>query len=514
MATKEYIVALEIGTSKIQGAVGINGYDGTTIIAYAQESVDGFISKGVVRNIDETGRCITNVINKLEEQLGGTTIEKAYISINGLSLKSVKTSVVTEFPEYTKITPYIIEQMALENDESANIPAEYQRIQVITQEYKLGGDPCLKPVGMSVNRIEGNYINIVIKSQFMRQLEESLNIAKVEIADSFTAAKINAEELLSDGEKRDGCALVDIGAETTTVTLYSNGILRSLCVLPIGSANITRDLAAEHISYEDAETLKKHIGYNCDNIDSCIKKELRDNIISARMAEILQNVNHRIKHSNEKIVYAVFTGGGSCLRNIDRLIAENLPGIRMRLASNPLAEFCINNEHKHKSEISAILLGLIKNGKENCCYEQEYSAKGMQDIFRKEKFETPVPNTQNKHKGAGNREIEDDPITPLIPKEKEIEIEEEEQGTKEEQQETKEETKKETKEEAQETSTDKKKKKRSRTGIKMKLFFKKCGKGVNKTINGILNGTMTYVDNATKTEDDVNFDDTTPAEKK
>ena len=487
MATKEYIVALEISTSKIQGAVGINGYDGTTIIAYAQEPVKDFISKGVVRNIDETGRCISNIINALEEQLDGESIEKAYISINGQSVRSIKTSIVTEFPDYTKITPYIIEKMALENDEAANIPADYQKIQVITQEYKLGGDPCLTPIGMSVNRIEGNYINIIAKNQFMRQLEESLSIAKVEIADSFTAAKITAEELLNDSEKRDGCALVDIGADTTTLTLYSNGILRSLCVLPIGSDNITRDLAAEHISYEDAETLKKHAGYKHSSLsNSSIKKELLDKIISARMAEILQNVNHRIKNSNEKIIYAVFTGGGSQLRNIEELIAENIPGIRIRIATNPLAEFSINNEHKHKDEISPILLGLIKNGKQNCCHEELYT--GMQDIFREEDYNnqpTPAPNTDHNPQTETKENHTEEYALPTEPEE------DEEEKTK-------------------ETPPQKqKKRKASSISIKFRLFTRK----VNRAFKSILNGTMTYVNNATKTEDEVNFDDT-PTENK
>lgn len=487
MATKEYIVALEISTSKIQGAIGINGYDGTTIIAYAQEPVKGFISKGVVRNIDETGRCISNIINALEEQLDGESIEKAYISINGQSVRSIKTSIVTEFPDYTKITPYIIEKMALENDEAANIPADYQKIQVITQEYKLGGDPCLTPIGMSVNRIEGNYINIIAKNQFMRQLEESLSIAKVEIADSFTAAKITAEELLNDSEKRDGCALVDIGADTTTLTLYSNGILRSLCVLPIGSDNITRDLAAEHISYEDAETLKKHAGYKHGSLsNSSIKKELLDKIISARMAEILQNVNHRIKNSNEKIIYAVFTGGGSQLRNIEELIAENIPGIKMRIATNPLAEFSINNEHKHKEEISPILLGLIKNGKQNCCHEELYT--GMQEIFREEDYDnqpTPTPNTDHNPQTETKENHTEEYVLPTEPEE------DEEEKTK-------------------ETPPQKqKKRKASSISIRFRLFTRK----VNRAFKSILNGTMTYVNNATKTEDEVNFDDT-PTENK
>ena len=491
MATTEYIVALEISTSKIQGAVGINSYNGTTIVAHAQEPVNGFISKGVVRNIDETGRCISNVINKLEEQLGGKSIEKAYISINGMSVRSIKSSVTEEFSEYTKITQYIIDRMACENDVTANIPADCEKIQVITQEYKLGGDPCLTPIGMSVNHIEGNYVNIVVKSQFMRQLQESLAIAKVEIADSFTAAKINAEELLTDTEKRDGCALVDIGAETTTLTIYSNGILRSLCVLPIGSANITRDLAAEHISYEDAETLKKYAGYNSDIREGCIKKELRDKIIGARMTEILQNINHRIKNSNEKIIYTVFTGDGSQLKNIEQIIAENLPGIRMRIASNPLAEFVTSQEHQHKGEISPILLGLIKSGRENCCHDGRY---GIQEIFTEDDYQTTDPvkaDDEEPYTADETPETEktataaDEPAQPV-----EAEVEEDIRPT-----------------------DNKKKKKGSRMGLKMKIFFNKCGKRINKLNNGITTGVMTFVKNATKTEEDVNFDDSTPSQK-
>ena len=491
MATTEYIVALEISTSKIQGAVGINSYNGTTIVAHAQEPVNGFISKGVVRNIDETGRCISNVINKLEEQLGGKSIEKAYISINGMSVRSIKSSVTEEFSEYTKITQYIIDRMACENDVTANIPADCEKIQVITQEYRLSGDPTLTPIGISTSHIEGNYVNIVVKSQFMRQLQESLAIAKVDIADSFTAAKINAEELLTDNEKRDGCALVDIGAETTTLTIYSNGILRSLCVLPIGSANITRDLAAEHISYEDAETLKKYAGYNSDIREGCIKKELRDKIIGARMTEILQNINHRIKNSNEKIIYTVFTGDGSQLKNIEQIIAENLPGIRMRIASNPLAEFVTSQEHQHKGEISPILLGLIKSGRENCCHDGRY---GIQEIFTEDDYQTTDPvkaDDEEPYTADETPETEktataaDEPAQPV-----EAEVEEDIRPT-----------------------DNKKKKKGSRMGLKMKIFFNKCGKRINKLNNGITTGVMTFVKNATKTEEDVNFDDSTPSQK-
>lgn len=385
MGTKNYIVALELGSSKVSGAVAVENYDGINVIAYTSEPVNGFIAKGVVRNIDETSKCLTSIINKLETQLDGVTIQKAYVALAGLSLQSIKSTVKREFSEYTKITQEIIDEMGLENDRLFCVPEGYQKVQVITQEYKMGGDTSLNPIGMSVRQIECNFINIIIKEQFMKQLEESFQLAKIEIADSFTAARINAEQLLNKDEKRDGSALVDIGAETTTIAIYTNNLLRKLCVLPLGGANITRDLQAEHISQSDAETLKIHAGYKAEKFgESSISGELRDNIIGARMMEILQNVHQQIKRSGENISNAVITGGAAKLKNIESLLGDNLPGLKIRIATEPFIEFTISNTLRvRREEIGATLLGLLKGGKENCCQEPKVQAV-QQVIFQDE----------------------------------------------------------------------------------------------------------------------------------
>ena len=396
MGTKNYIVALDLGSSKVSGAVAVENYEGINVIAYASEPVNEFISKGVVRNIDETSKCLTSIINKLETQLDGATIQKAYVALGGLSLQSVKSSVKREFSEYTKITQEIIEDMGLENDRIFCVPESYEKVDVITQEYKMGGDTSLSPIGMSVRSIECNYLNIIIKNQFMKQLAESFQLAKIEI-DSFTAAQINAEQLLNKDEKRDGCALVDIGAETTTVTIYTKNLLRKLCVLPLGGANITRDLQAEHISQADAETLKIHAGYKAEKFgESSINTELRNNIIGARMMEILQNVNNQIKRSGENLTNVVITGGGAKLKNIELLLNDNLPGLKVRIATEPFIEFGTSNTLKVKrEEISTTLLGLLKSGKENCCQEPKVQAvqqvifKDEEDVVVKEP-ETPM----------------------------------------------------------------------------------------------------------------------------
>lgn len=408
MGTKNYIAALELGSSKVSGAVAVENYDGINVIAYASEPVNGFIAKGVVRNIDETSKCLTSIINKLETQLDGATIQKAYVSLGGLSLQSAKSTVKREFSEYTKITQDIIDEIGLENDSLFSVPEGYQKVGSITQEYKMGGDSCINPIGMSVKQIECNFINIIIKEQFMKQLDESFQLAKIEIADSFPAARINAEQLLNKDEKRDGSALVDIGAETTTIAIYTNNILRKLSVLPLGGANVTRDLQAEHISQSDAETLKIHAGYKADKFgESSISGEQRDNIIGARMMEILQNVYQQIKRSGESISNVVITGGAAKLKNIETLLSDNLPGLKIRIATEPFIEFTTSSSLKVKrEEISATLLGLLKEGKENCCQEPKIQAV-QQKIFNDEDVKNETKNDVRQKPEENNVPVDD-----------------------------------------------------------------------------------------------------------
>ena len=161
-------------------------------------------------------------------------------------------------------------------------------------------------------------------------------------------------------------------------------------VLPLGGANITRDFQAEHISQADAETLKIHAGYKADNfIESSISAELRDNIIGARMMEILQNVNRQIKNSGESINSVVVTGGGAKLKNIETLLADNLPGLRVRIATDTFVDFNVgSNIQLKRGEPSVTLLGLLKKGKENCTQGPKPQEQlVMKDMFIEEHVE-------------------------------------------------------------------------------------------------------------------------------
>ena len=363
-----YIVAIELSSSKISGAIGIETTEGMRILATASTPVDGFISKGIVRNVDKTSEAITRIINMLEEDLKDVAIKKAYVSFAGLSVHSIKSKVSRGFGEYIKITQDIIDDMECENKETFQTPEGYERLQVDTQEYKFEGNVDYNPIGAPTQFIECNYLNIVMKEQFHKQLRDSFAQADIEIEECLCAARLDADIMLSNDLRRNGCALVNIGAETTTISIYSNDKPKMLTVLPLGSNNITRDLTAERISFAQAEEIKITRGYKASgNENAGIESVVVDNIINARMGEILKNVRYQIEESGERVHHIVFTGGGSKLKNLKELLEEFLPNFSTEIKPEPQFNLISESGVNVYGVITTALYGLLKQGKENCC---------------------------------------------------------------------------------------------------------------------------------------------------
>ena len=370
MIKTDYITAIEISSSKISGTVGVNTYEGIKILAAASTPVEGFVSKGVVRNVDETSNALNRIINSLEEKLDNVAIKRAYISLAGLTVHSVRSKIIREFDSYTKITPDIINEMAEENDATFSTPQGYTRVQAISQEYKLDGKMDKNPVGAPTKHIEGNYLNIIIKEQYLEQLNDSFKQAQIEIADSFCAARMDAEIILPPDARRNGCALVNIGADTTTIAIYKNEMMRKLVVIPLGSNNITMDLCSLQISKDEAEEIKITRGYKSSNNEmSSFDPDTVNNIIGARMNEILHNVRYQIEESNENIGHIIFTGGGSKLKNLELLLEEYLPNYKCNIVSEPKFTLLSSNGVNLNGIFSTALYSLLKLGNENCCEE-------------------------------------------------------------------------------------------------------------------------------------------------
>ena len=378
---KEFIVAIELGSSKMTGIAGRKNPDGSmTILAVAKEDSTSYIRKGVVYNIDKTAQGLSNIISKLKNNLQ-TDITQVYVGIGGQSIHSVKNTVIKDLPIDAIVSQDMVDEL-MDNNRNMGYP-EYDIQNAITQEYKVDSQYQDDPVGIQAKRLEGNYLNILWRRSFYRNLNKSIENAGLTIAEVYLAPLVMADNVLTEAEKRAGCVLVDLGAETTTVSVYYRNKLRNIAVIPLGSNNVTRDLESLQLENHEAETLKLKYGSaytdtesidpnGTINIDSTrtIKKTEFIEVVEARMLEIIENVKTLIpaEYSAKLLGGFVLTGGGSNMTNIDVAFHKFIGAEKVRIAKAPLININSKDSVQPVEEDGTMctILSLMAKGNMNC----------------------------------------------------------------------------------------------------------------------------------------------------
>lgn len=259
MATEDnFIVAIELGSSKVSGIAGCKQPDGAIqILAFAQEPSTTFIRKGRINNVNKMTQCIINIKEKLEQKMQ-KSVSRVYVGIGGMGMHTVANTVVRHLDSKVEVTQDMIDSMCDENRNSANIDRDI--LESVPQEYRLGTQLQTEPVGILTDNIEGHYLNIVANSTVREEIRNCFRNASVSIADLPITVLAMADNILTGPEKRSGCVFVDMGSETTSVAVFKNNMLRHLAVIPLGSANINRDIMSLQIEDDEAEELKLKYG--------------------------------------------------------------------------------------------------------------------------------------------------------------------------------------------------------------------------------------------------------------
>jgi cell division protein FtsA len=225
-------------------------------------------------------------------------------------------------------------------------------------------------------------LNILQRKSFYRNLNKCFDNAGIAIAEMYLAPLVLADSVLTEAERRSGCVLVDLGADTTTVSVYYKNILRHLAVIPLGGNNVTKDISTVQMEEHEAERIKlKYGSAYTDNsdIDDTLRlpidqertvesRKLID-IVEGRMDEIIENVWFQVpnEYVDKLLSGIILTGGGSNMKNIERAFRNHthLPKIRV-------AKFVQQTINSNNPEITAkdgtmnTILGLLEKGDINC----------------------------------------------------------------------------------------------------------------------------------------------------
>ncbi|MGN0068361.1 MAG: cell division protein FtsA [Prevotella sp.] len=377
---KNFIVAIELGSSKITGMAGQKNLDGSiTVLAVVKEDSKACIRKGVVWNIDKTAQSLTNIVKKLKSSLR-TEISHVYVGVGGQSIRSVKNNIVKELPAETIVSKDMVDEL-MDANRSMSYP-EQEILDAVTLEYKVGLQSQLDPVGVQCQRLEGNFLNILWRRAFYRNLNKCFDLAGIAIAEMYLAPLAMADSVLTEAERRSGCLLVDMGAETTTVSIYHRDILRHLAVIPLGGNNITKDIESLQIDEKDAERMKlKYAKAFTDNSDidnnqtypidqeRTIEQRRFVEVVEGRLAEIMENVWAQVpnEYADKLLGGIVLTGGASNMPNIEEAFRRVTRISKVRLAQFVTQTVNASNGENiiHDGTLNTVI-GLLAKGDMNC----------------------------------------------------------------------------------------------------------------------------------------------------
>lgn len=377
------IIALEIGSSKIKGAIGTVDSSGLlSVKAVEEEKISDIVRYGCIRNVVETATATRNVINRLEQREAPRKIERVYVSLGGRSLTSESITIERRYATETEITRNIIIDMT---EEAMKRPLNDRTVvKALPREFRVDGAPTSHPVGMLGQDITANLNLLSCRSQLLKNLMQVIDTRLgLKIADIVARPLAEADLVLMSDEKRLGCMMVDFGAETTTVVIYKGGVLMHLAVLPMGSRNITRDITSLNFLEEKAEELKITFGSALPSAEMPALRPAENiditavnNYVSARATEILLNIEEQIKVAGltpaQLPAGVVVVGRGSKLNGLCSRLEQILPGMRVRVGA-PDSKVRILDGRIQSSDavdVIAILEDAARNGAVECLSPQ------------------------------------------------------------------------------------------------------------------------------------------------
>ena len=347
---KNYIVAIDIGSSAIKIAVGSIAPGGAMHIECIVSEPCQEMEAGLVNNINLVGVALRKAL-KAAEKLAGIAITDAYVSVSGKFMRCAR---YTDHVFVTDSDNCISQQDVRSlHDRMRNVKAADNEIIMdlfpICYKSEMGVE-MKNPVGSYSKQLNATYNFILCEKQAKDRFQRLFMDAGIKIQEMFAGASIISESVVTAEEKEEGVAVVDIGSGVTDLAIYRGGALCYMVSIPIGGDSINSDIHhySGQIPLSSIEGLKKEYGSAmvslATNMTINIQKGTRTiatiqslnlaAIIEARLTDIVEYVWNEIREANlaKKIPAGiVLTGGVANIKNIAELF-QRVTGVETRVA--------------------------------------------------------------------------------------------------------------------------------------------------------------------------------------
>ncbi|MDO6387383.1 MULTISPECIES: cell division protein FtsA [unclassified Uliginosibacterium] len=374
--SKDLIVGLDVGTSKVTAMVAELRPDGRLeIIGVATQPSSG-LKKGVVVNIEATVDAISRVVQEVE-LMADCKIRDVYTGIAGSHIRSFNSNGMVAIKD-KEVTPLDVERV-IEVARAMPIPADQQILHILTQEFIIDGqDGVREPIGMSGVKLEVKVHIITGAVSAAQNLVKCVRRCGLEVIDLVLQPLASSFATLSEDEKELGVCLVDIGGGTTDLAVFTQGAIRHTAVIPIAGDQITNDIAmALRTPTSEAEGIKLDYGMAMqsqvdpeetidvpsvgDRASRRLSRESLAAVIQPRVQELFELVQAELRRSGyEELLSSglVLTGGTGLLGGMCELGDEvfHVPvRIGVPVYQGPLADVVSQPQY-------ANVMGLVLEG--------------------------------------------------------------------------------------------------------------------------------------------------------
>ena len=375
--TRELIVGLDIGTSKIIAIVAEVTEEGLLEIVGMGSHPSRGLKKGVVVNIESTVSAIQRALEEAE-LMADCKIREVYTGIAGSHIKSFNSHGMV--PIRDKEVSQLDVDRVIETARAVNIPTDQQILHILPQEYLVDGQEDVRePLGMSGVRLEVKVHIVTGAVSAAQNIIKCVRRCGLEVRDLVLQPLASALAVLTDDEKDLGVALVDIGGGTTDIAVFTQGAIRHTAVIPIAGDQITNDIAlALRTPLKDAEDIK--IAHGCalrqlagahDKVEvpgvgergpRQLSRQTLAEVIEPRVLELYELVQAELRRSGfEELMRSgiVITGGSAAMQGMVDLGEEvfHMP-VRLGLPQydGSLAEMMRNA--RYATSVGLLLAGL------------------------------------------------------------------------------------------------------------------------------------------------------------
>ena len=347
---KNYIVAIDLGTSNVVVAVAERAGDGRLNLRCVVSKPSQGVKAGMITNIEQVSNAIKSAVDAVNEKLG-LRITEAYTGISGEFVRCARHTdhVFTSDPQ-NGVNRTDVEAL-FERMRNVQAPDDETIMERIPQNYLVDeNQEVADPIGSFGKRLASTFNFILCAKTPLERLNLALRRVGIRSLGMYANALATAAAVLTPDEKEEGAALVDIGGGVTDVAVYYRNVLRYIATIPMGAGAVNNDIRTLGIFERHVDNLKRKFGSalaelapnTMVSVKGRTAKETKDIllynlavVIEARMRDIAEYVAQEIKDSGyaDKLAYGiVLTGGSAQLRHVDELF-RRVTGMDVRIGT-------------------------------------------------------------------------------------------------------------------------------------------------------------------------------------